>query len=154
MTKKGGNIGNLDPVRSKEEARKRGANGGKKSGEVRRKKRDAKHAISILLQMPPTETVDDELKQLGFLDEEITNMSAMVTKMFQKAISGDVSAFKVLMDYGGFHPDQKNKNAESKQKIKILQEPSTENENSIEKISEDVLIYVPEKDSLEDGEES
>lgn len=39
------NNGNLKPVLSKSEARKRGSNGGKKSAEVRRKK--TRHAKAV-----------------------------------------------------------------------------------------------------------
>lgn len=151
MAKKGGSPENLDPVRTKEEARKRGANGGKKSGEARRKKRDAKQAISLLLEMAPMENIDENLEQMGFDEEDRTNMSAVMARMFQKAMTGDVMAFKALMDYGGFHPDQKNKNAESKQKIKSMKQTEhVADEFTEEQDSEDVLIYVPEKGSLEE----
>ena len=46
-----GNPQNLQPVRTKEEAKKRGAAGGKKSGASRRKKRDARQAIRYVLDM-------------------------------------------------------------------------------------------------------
>mgnify|MGYP001240329708 CR=1 FL=1 len=40
---------NLKPVRTKNEARERGRNGGKKSGEVRRRKADFRKTLNLLL---------------------------------------------------------------------------------------------------------
>lgn len=40
---------NLKPVRTKNEARERGRNGGKKSGEVRRRKADFRRTLNLLL---------------------------------------------------------------------------------------------------------
>ena len=61
MAKKGGAPENLDPVRTKEEAKKRGRNGGIKSGEARRNKRDAKNAMNLLLNMAAKGQLKDNL---------------------------------------------------------------------------------------------
>ena len=69
-----GNPQNLKPVRTKEEAKKRGAAGGKKSGAARRKKRDARQAIRYVLDMAATGKLDEKLEGLGFDEEDRTNM--------------------------------------------------------------------------------
>ena len=100
-----GNPQNLQPVRTKEEAKKRGAAGGKKSGAARRKKRDARQAIRYVLDMAATGKLDEKLEGLGFDEEDRTNMTGLTVAMMMRAASGDVSAYKALMDYGGFHPE-------------------------------------------------
>ena len=87
-----GNPQNLQPVRTKEEAKKRGAAGGKKSGASRRKKRDARQAIRYVLDMAATGKLDEKLEGLGFDEEDRTNMTGLTVAMMMRAASGDVSA--------------------------------------------------------------
>lgn len=143
---------NLKPVRTKEEAKQRGRNGGKKSGESRRKKRDAKQSISLLLELAAQGNLDKNLKQLGFSEEDRTNMNALTARMFSKAMSGDVAAFKALMDYGGFNPDQKLKDKEREARIRALEDDGYSqspggggfDDGDEEGDTEDVVIYVPD----------
>ena len=142
---------NLDPVRTKEEARRRGRNGGIKSGETRRKKRDAKQAVKLLLDMAASENLEKNLKKLGYEECDLTNMNALMARMFTEAMTGNVNAFKALMDYGGFHPDQKLKDKEREVRIDRLQNPdkyATVNPLDLlddeEGETEDVVIYLPE----------
>lgn len=134
---------NLNPVRTKEEAKKRGAAGGKKSGETRRRKRDAKQSISLLLDMPTQGNIDKNLMQLGFVEEDRTNMNALTARMFSKAMSGDVSAYKAIMDYGGHHPDQELRDKERKSRIKAIEESGDFSNPDDDEDTEDVVIYLP-----------
>lgn len=73
-----------------------------------------------------------------------------MARMFAKAISGDVSAFRALMDYGGFHPDQKLKDKERKAHIVAMEASKKETDISDfsavfeENDAEDVQIYMPD----------
>lgn len=116
-----GNPETLQPVRSTEEARKRGAAGGRASGKARRNKRDAQKAISLLLDMAASGKFEKNLKVLGYEEADMTNMNALVARMFVEAMDGDVMAFKALMEYGGFHPDQKLKDVERKARVQAIQ---------------------------------
>lgn len=69
---------NLKPVRTKSEARKRGANGGKKSGEVRRQKKTMKEMLDYLLQQDITN------KQ----GETKNTLEVMMTAQIKEAIKG------------------------------------------------------------------
>lgn len=122
MANPNGNPQNLKPVRTKKEAKKRGAAGGKKSGETRRKKRDAKQAIQLVLNMAATGNLDKKLEGLGFDEEDRTNMTGITVAMMMQAVNGNVKAYKVLMDYGGFHPDQKQRDKESEARIRRMDE--------------------------------
>ena len=60
---------NLKPIKkgdlSKEELKKRQSNGGKKSGEVRRQKRDAREAARYILGLAAKGYIIDGAKQVG-----------------------------------------------------------------------------------------
>lgn len=85
---------NLRPVQSKTEARTRGAAGGKASGEARRKKKELRECLEILL--------DKEMKSRS--GETMTGAEAISAKLFEKALHGDIKAFEVIRDTAGQKP--------------------------------------------------
>jgi len=133
-----GNPKNLKPVLTKEEAKKRGAAGGKKSGEVRRRKRDAKKTAQIFLELAAKDNLDKNLEKLGVPERERTNMMAAMASMFTQAMGGNVKAFTALMDYAGYNP----KDILTREMLeKDNEEPDTGN---TEGEHEDVVIYLPD----------
>lgn len=84
---------NLKPVKTKKEARERGANGGKRSGEVRRERKLLKDELLLLLAT-------------GNTQEKIS------LALIQKAIKGDTKAFEVIRDTIGEKPVDKHEVAE------------------------------------------
>lgn len=87
---------NLRPAEYKlslEEAKK----GGIKSGEARRKKRDLRQAIEILLET--------DIK--GKNGEIKSGAEAIAIAQFQKALKGDTRAFEVIRDTAGQKPVEK-----------------------------------------------
>ena len=150
-----GNPQNLQPVRTTDEAKKRGAAGGKKSGAARRKKRDARQAIRYVLDMAATGKLDEKLEGLGFDEEDRTNMTGLTVAMMMRAASGDVSAYKALMDYGGFHPDQKLKERESRARIAAKKKGwGASVVDQGDGVGDDVLIYMPENGRDDDGDKN
>nr|WP_325295010.1 hypothetical protein [uncultured Oscillibacter sp.] len=150
-----GNPQNLQPVRTTDEAKKRGAAGGKKSGAARRKKRDARQAIRYVLDMAATGKLDEKLEGLGFDEEDRTNMTGLTVAMMMRAASGDVSAYKALMDYGGFHPDQKLKDRESRARIAAMENGGgASGVDQGDGVGDDVLIYMPENGRDDDGDKN
>ena len=98
-----GNINNLDPVRSNEEARKRGSSGGKKSGQVRRNKALLKDCINILMEQ---KVLDPDS------GKKITGAEQLAVNLWFKALAeGDTAkaakAFEVLRDTAGQKPADK-----------------------------------------------
>lgn len=90
---------NLKPVRTKSEARERGRNGGKKSGESRRRKADFRKTLNMLL----TAEIDSPewtpvLEALGL---ESTLESALNMAMIKKGLEGDVKAFEAVAKFAG-----------------------------------------------------
>jgi len=83
---------------SQEEAKK----GGKASGEARRRKRDLRQALEALLEKDFPQR-DKEGNIIG----TVSGAEAVTTKLFEKAMKGDVKAFGMLRDTVGQAPVQK-----------------------------------------------
>lgn len=107
MAKKGGAPENLKPIRTTEEAKKRGRNGGVKSGEARRKKRDAQQAAKLILDMGCSEQVATFAGGFGVDKEDQTNVVALMARAFTLAMNGDVSAMRFIVEMAGETPRQK-----------------------------------------------
>ena len=90
---------NLKPQnkRTKEEQRAIAKQGGIASGEARRKKRDLKLAIQVLLET--------DIK--GKNGEVKSGAEAIAIAQFQKALKGDTRAFEVIRDTAGQKPVEK-----------------------------------------------
>lgn len=71
--------------------------GGKASAEARRKKRDLRQAIEILLE---TDVKDEN-------GEVKSGAEAIAVAQFQKALKGDTRAFEVIRDTAGQKPVEK-----------------------------------------------
>lgn len=71
--------------------------GGKRSAEVRRKKRDLRLALEMLLEKEFTDKNGNVA----------TGAEAITTKLFEKAMKGDVRAFETLRDTVGQKPVEK-----------------------------------------------
>ena len=83
---------------SQEEAKK----GGIASGEARRKKRDLRNALEMLLESQ-VNVVD---KQSGEVIQ-MTGTQAVTRKLFEQAMKGNVKAFKTIRETVGQDPVQK-----------------------------------------------
>ena len=142
---------NLIPFsqRTEEEQRKIRSAGGKKSGEVRRKKRDAKQAAKLILNLPvKSDAVKANLKKLGIEPDDMTNMVALMTKMFIKGLEGDEKAVRLLLEMSGDTQRQKNEDARlkmDKEKHRREMEMLAESSSSTEE-TEDLVIYLPDNE--------
>lgn len=96
---------NLIPPRTKEEARLRGANGGKASGESRRKQKTMRETMKMLLSKKGlSEEMKALLKDDGVDLDELTHQVAVGRALIEKAESGDVSAYNAIRDIVGEKP--------------------------------------------------
>lgn len=87
-----GNVNNLDPVRTKEEATERGRNGGKASGIARRKKKSLSELAKIIAENPACTKDKKELAKIGITDEDATNNAVVVASIFESAKMGNMQA--------------------------------------------------------------
>lgn len=94
----------LKPVRSKEEAKERGAKGGKASGEARRVKKTLRELVELFAALGVSEETRKKMKELGIPEELMTRKMQPVVALFNKANKGDVSAFNAIRDIVGEKP--------------------------------------------------
>lgn len=92
-----GRIENLNLTPTKEEARRKGRNGGIASGKARREKAKLNHCLDLLLNKI---FIDDE-------GNEITGAELMAVKAFEQAIEGDWKAWELARDTAGQKPVDK-----------------------------------------------
>lgn len=93
---------NLIPVRSTEEARERGRNGGRASGESRRRKKSLREAAELYLSLPVSDKrAWNKLAKDGVDPEDVDNQMAIIAGLSIKAAKGDAKAAKVLFDLIG-----------------------------------------------------
>lgn len=95
---------NLIPFseRSKEEAREAGRKGGINSGKTRRKQKNMKEALNLLLSLEVSNpTVKEKMKKLGLDDEELTNEMALMVAMMNKAMKGDKGCAEFIRETSG-----------------------------------------------------
>lgn len=95
---------NLKPVRSKSEARKKGAKGGKASGLARRRRKSLGEAAQMAAKLPLNELGKNALKRRG-LDlssvdpEDLNGISALAMGQLLAGISGNSQAAQVFADW-------------------------------------------------------
>ena len=92
---------NLKPVRTTNEAKKRGSNGGKASVVARRKKRDMKAQMKLLLEMGIDKQDKVRLKKLGLDEDDMTKQTLMLLAQMQEAINGNTNAAKFVATISG-----------------------------------------------------
>lgn len=85
---------NLKPARAKDEARKRGAAGGKKSGEARREKKALRERMKLLVDGKQADGTDTR--------------DALAKKILDKALGGDLRAAEMVMNMTGESMDAVN----------------------------------------------
>ena len=77
------------------------SNGGKASGEARRRKRGMKQKMKALLELPAAANDKEQLEALGVAPEDMDNEMVLVMAMFLGAAGGDVKAFDRVMQLLG-----------------------------------------------------
>ena len=142
---------NLRPIKkgelSKEEAKERGSKGGKKSGEVRRLKRDVKNAVNYFLNLAAQGASDTNLGKYAVPEENRTNLMSVIARLHFMAVDGDLDAMRLLMELSGNTQAEHRKDMEMEAKMKALGQNPDENQVSVNMTDEDgrtdVVIYIP-----------
>lgn len=123
---------NLKPVRTKSEARERGRNGGKASGEARRRKADFRKTLNMLLT---AEIENEEYKPiLEALGVECTLESALLMAQIKEALAGNTKAATFVAKYSGQspEPDENRRNREADTELKQARKQAVTGENETE----------------------
>jgi len=70
--------------------------GGKESVKSRRRKKNTKQKLQLLLSLPCHDDCFHDIAALGVDYDDIDNEMAMLTALYQKACTGDVQAVKAI----------------------------------------------------------
>lgn len=142
---------NLKPVRTKSEARERGRNGGKKSGESRRRKADFRKTLNMLL----TAEIDSPewtpvLEALGL---DSTLESALNMAMIKKGLEGDVKAYEAVAKYAGQSSQTEADEEEQKIRTDRAKKARDQELGDVESAEENIQSFLkamnPTKDELD-----
>jgi hypothetical protein len=103
-----GNINNMKPPRTKDEARERGRKGGIASGEARRRKKTMREALEMLLfDTKLNEQTKQMLQAEGIKNADDFNHQMVITRsLIAKAESGDVQAYHAICAMIGEKPSE------------------------------------------------
>lgn len=109
---------------SREEAKKNGVKGGKKSGEVRRKRKAMKEQMEMLLSLPFKQSESlNFMKDLGIEEDNLDNQMALIVAMYGKALKGDVQAFNTIREVV-----QDEKTVKDEDRVQIINDLPNEEE--------------------------
>lgn len=78
-----------------------GRRGGVASGAARRRKRDMKQKLKLLLSLPAADNDKTELAAMGVDPGDMDNEMVLIKSLFLGAAGGDVKAFDRIMDLLG-----------------------------------------------------
>lgn len=114
---------------SREEAKKNGSKGGKRSGEVRRRRKAMKEQMEMLLSLPFKKSNDfDFMKNLGIEENEIDNQMALIVALYGKALKGDVQAFNTIREV-----TQDSKSTTQEDRVQIINDLPNDEEDENDK---------------------
>lgn len=108
---------------TKETAKEKGRKGGLTSGKVRRRKKEMKQAMDLLLSLPVSSKNKKRLESLGLEDSDINNQMLLLATALDRAIAGDVRAMNFIKEITASTPISKTDKAKlrlEKEKIDIL----------------------------------
>lgn len=157
----------MNTIRDSKTAKEKGRNGGVKSGEVRRAKRDARESVQYFLgRMTKMENVKLNLRELGVEEHEFSNMMALQGKLWTMAMAGNLDAYLTLMRMGGYEPEEVRKERESlsadrrrelELEAKVMALGRGDNASLAVNLQDedganDVVIYMPEIETEENCE--
>ena len=120
-----GNEQNLKPMnqRTKEEQRKIAKMGGKKSGEVRRQRKQMREQMELLLSLPITQQqIIDKFRQMGIDNSNMDNQMALQVAMMQSAMAGNVNAYNSIRELVGERVVEVNVSQNIDSKVNELEE--------------------------------
>jgi hypothetical protein len=104
LPKGGENVSEKDlrPVRTKEEAKERGRNGGIASGKARREKKTIREAFALLKDLPlDNEKLREKLKKAGVTNDDMTYGAAMAYMTVINGMKGNPSFMRLAFEMLG-----------------------------------------------------
>lgn len=143
--KRGGN-NNLIPnsERTPEELREMTQKGGIASGKARRRKKELREFTRDFLMQEAVPALKGNMGTLGVEAEEMSNLAAMVVRMFSKAVNqGDLNAARTLIEWAGMAPLQEMQENTAIAKMAQVMQLAGSNGNEEIDDGSDVVFYIP-----------
>lgn len=142
----GGN-GNLIPAnqRTLEERRAIATKAGVASGIARRRKKELREFTRDFLMQEAAPVLKGNMSMLGVEVDEMSNLAAMVTRMFSKAVNqGDLNAARSIIEWAGMAPLQQEKENEAIARMKQALQLVGEEDKDDDDDDNDVVFFLPE----------
>lgn len=112
-----------------ENAKELGRIGGKKSGEAKRRKKDMREALEIILDMPLKSGKVSDVEQIrNFAETKGKNLSvgqALILVQVKKALNGDLTSAQFIRDTSGQKPSDQVQ-------VTTIEVPMFEDEDELE----------------------
>ena len=102
-----GTIENLKPITTAEEARTKGRNGGIKSGQSKRRKKELKQRLKVLMEMPADPKLAKALEKTGVTVDD--NLDLVLASMMKGVLKGDVRMIDRVLELIEQSPNAKAK---------------------------------------------
>lgn len=138
-------------IRSTEEARKRGSNGGIKSGEARRRKRDLRERAKLIMEQAADPRVANAMKKTGI--EINDNADVVLAGIYKGVIKGEPKSINMWMELTGDsikEQDRREIKALEKRKAELEAERA-EMENELYRMRLDAIKGIGQDDAPDDG---
>lgn len=96
---------NLNPVRTTEEARRLGAEGGRRSGEARRRRRTMRELARDLLDSPAPDKLAASVRAIAPGVGDVTTGAVMLAGQVNAAARGNANAFRAVAEMAGAYDE-------------------------------------------------
>ena len=139
-----GSNGNLIPLnqRTKEEQRAIVTKAGIASGVARRRKKELREFTRDFLMQEAVPQLKGNMSMLGVEAEQMTNIAAMVTRLFSKAVNqGDLNAARTIIEWAGMAPLQEARENEAIARMSQIVQLASGKEEEEE---EQIVFYIPD----------
>ena len=107
-------------VPTSEEAREYGAKGGKASGEARKKQKTIGNILKQWASFAVSDKQAEQLKKMGFSDDDLVNSTLVAVKLIQKIQGGDLKAMEMYVKLTGQDPEVQARVANTKQSTQLM----------------------------------
>lgn len=139
---------NLKPVRTKSEARERGRNGGKASGQARREKRDLKERAKMWMEAVADPRVAAAMSKTGISVED--NADVVLAGVMKGVLRGDTKALTMWLDLTGQNPRSDDKTKQAQVRKAEAEAQRAEMETELFKMRLDAIKGVGQDDNIPD----
>lgn len=149
VVKKRGGVGvngNCIPFgqRTKSELREISTKAGVASGVARRRKKELREFTRDFLMQEAAPVIKGNMSVLGVEAEQMTNLAAMVVRLFNKAVNnGDLNSARTLIEWAGMAPLQQERENEAIARMQQVMQLAGAEEND-ENDETDVVFYLPD----------